>query len=167
MNDAVAYDLARLAAAFSRCHNKYIGAVIVKNDMVIGCGSNGPPAPLQQCKFRWGTDPALVDIEAGLDKCPRLSSNYSSGGRLDLCPAIHAEQSAIINCFQSGENPYGAAMYVTCGVPCSRCLASILEIGISEVVVTSMYFYDKVSEWMVSNSELLVREYTEYPEVEC
>jgi dCMP deaminase len=167
MNDAACFSLACQAATQSTCLSKHIGAVIIKDGKVIGHGANGPPKGVSLCQERWVKDPYLTEIRDILDDCPKMSLGYASGQGLSVCPAVHAEQSAIHNTYQNGKDPKDATMFVTCGVPCVRCFASILDAGISEVVVNGMHFYDEGSKWLMLDSGLFVREYTKYPEAEC
>ncbi len=154
MDDKELLRLARLEAKKARCLGTHIGAVIVKNGKLLGKGCNGPPTACDSCDLRCIKDPYITNFER---ICPRKEYNFTSGGGLEICPAIHAEQKAIHDCFQNGNSPEGALIAMTCGVPCSRCFASILDVGIKEIIVTSLHFYDIASKWLMLNSRIHVR----------
>jgi dCMP deaminase len=99
------------------------------------------------------------NICGSFSKCPRKMLGAKSGERLDLCIAIHAEEDVILNCFESNRNPKGCKMYLTCGIPCMECLKKIIKVGISEVVVTSLDYYDNQSKYLIENSNFKIRLY--------
>ncbi len=73
------------------------GAVIVKNNLVIGEGANG----------------STFHVKNG---CERKRQNIPTGQGYDLCegcaPVNHAEQKAIADCLKQGNNPENADLYL-------------------------------------------------------
>ncbi|HYM90160.1 MAG TPA: dCMP deaminase family protein, partial [bacterium] len=73
--------LARLAATRSTCLRRQVGAVIVKDRMLLSTGYNDTPRGLPNC---------------GDGGCARCRSGAPAGSGLDTCLCLHAEQNAII-----------------------------------------------------------------------
>jgi len=105
-------DFKKLAVQ-STCKSKSVSAVVVKNARVVGRGYNGPPSG--KCG----------------NKCPRQEVGFKSGEGMLYCPSIHGEQRAIQ---EAGDKARGATLYADCGLPCYRCMGSIVAAKISKVV---------------------------------
>jgi deoxycytidylate deaminase len=81
---------------------------------------------------------------------------------LDVCVAGHAERNALINAARLGIETRGfkhdpTTLYMSCGIPCTPCMVEIINAGVSEIVVTSISFYDQSAEYLLQNSELKIR----------
>lgn len=105
----------------STCLRKKYGAVIVKNDEIIATGYNGAPRGELNC--------------CDVGKCAR--ENYKHGEGYTVCPAVHAEQNAIISA--SRDNMIGATLYLACTgitnpMPCEICRRMIKNSGIAKVI---------------------------------
>lgn len=114
-------NIALAVAQRSTCMRKRYGAVIVKNDEIIATGYNGAPRGALNCNC--------------IGKCAR--ENYKHGEGYELCPAVHAEQNAIISA--SRNNMIGSTLYLACietsnPEPCVICRRMIKNAGISQVV---------------------------------
>lgn len=115
-------DIARVWSQRSTCSRRKVGAVVVKDNKVIGQGYNGVPAGKTHC------------ADGG---CPRgrLSQEDTPPGsdyNQFPCYAIHAEHNAILQAgLQSCE---GAVIYVT-DDPCQQCTNLIEHAKIGEVIV--------------------------------
>lgn len=164
------WNLAHVVAGNSQCLSVKIGAVIVRDKLVLSTGYNGPPRGIPRCEDRWGIDPSL-DRYTKRDafnpaptiptaECPRRLLNFRSGEALHLCPSAHAEANAIISAARQGHSINGATMYVTCGTPCKDCLGLIINSGIVQVVCASTHSYDELSSFLLSHSDLKVTTYT-------
>lgn len=116
-------NIAAAVALRSTCLDKRYGAVIVKDDEIIATGYNGSPRGEVNC----------CDVR----KCAR--EDYARGEGYLLCPAVHAEQNAIISA--SRERMIGATMYLT-GLdtstpkPCEICRRMIKNSGIIKVITS-------------------------------
>ena len=121
--------MAELAATRSTCTRRKVGALLVKNRIVISTGYNGAPAGHQHCK----------DIG-----CLREQLNVQSGEKHELCRGVHAEQNAIIQAAVHGIPVSGSSMYCT-SKPCSICAKMIVNAGILNVVYRDEYD-DKMSD---------------------
>lgn len=158
MKDLTYFKIAQAVAQGSKCLSRRIGAVIVLNDAIVSTGYNGPPSGTPHCNERISSEcESLQYGRVGLrsDICPRRQLGFSSGQGLHLCPAAHAETNAIANAARSGTSLFGSTMYLTCEIPCSRCLASIIRAGIVEVVCTSMSNYDELGKFIVTSTPSL------------
>lgn len=163
--DEYFFNVARQAARNSKCLSRRIGAVIVKDKSIISTGYNSPPRGVPRCDRRWIIDKNFSEkykdsIPEGMDVkglCPRQVLGAKSGELLKLCPAGHAEENAILNCAWHGISTKGASMYMSCGIPCHRCLTKIINAGISEIICTNTDFYDDNSEFLLNNSNIKVR----------
>lgn len=115
--------IALAVAQRSTCLRKRYGAVIVKNDSIIATGYNGAPRGESNC--------------CDIGTCSR--ANYTHGEGYLFCPAVHAEQNAIINA--SRENMIGSTLYLACidnpkPKPCEICRRMIKNSGIIKVITS-------------------------------
>lgn len=102
----------------SLCPVRKVGALIVKDNKVIGQGYNKLPVNLScWCQSR---------IAAEKDKS------------LKVCMAIHAEQDAILDALSNGAKCDGATIYTTT-CPCLICAKMIIHVGIKRVVYVDEY----------------------------
>ena len=76
-----------------------------------------------------------------------------------MCPAAHAERNAIVQAARLGIQTKEATLYLNTGVPCKDCLIEMINAGISEIVCTNIFFYDNLSETILNQSHLKVREF--------
>ncbi|MGM0409135.1 MAG: deoxycytidylate deaminase [Bacillota bacterium] len=105
--------IVKAAAERSTCPRGTVGALIVKNNNIVGTGYNGAPRNMAHC-----TD---VGCAIGEDNhCHR---------------AVHAEINAII---QAGKESKGAILYVT-HQPCINCCQAIIQAGIEKVIYINKY----------------------------
>lgn len=119
--DAYYLGIAEAVAQRSTCLRKRYGAVIVKDDEIIATGYNGAPRG----------EPNCCDI----GECAR--NDYVHGEGYLVCPAVHAEQNAIISA--SRHNMIGATLYLACldtrsPKPCELCRRMIKNSGITKVM---------------------------------
>jgi len=165
------YNICLSVAANSKCFSRKIGAVLVRDKSIISTGYNGPPRGVPTCDKRWFIDEKfrskyqdkiLPNIKSLTGVCPRRALGIPSGQGLELCPAGHAERNALINAARHGVKTKGTpdeptTLYMSCNIPCSPCLVEIINAGVSEIVVTSLTYYDETAEYLLQNSELKVR----------
>lgn len=126
----VAYmDIAKRWALLSLCTKKKVGAIIVKDRMIISDGFNGTPT--------------------GFDNTCEDHSNKTHWYTL------HAEANAILKLAASTQNSNGATLYITCS-PCRDCAKLIYQSGIKKVVYHDDYkTYDGVEFLKKSGIEIL------------
>lgn len=104
--------MAQIWAENSYCVRRQVGALIVKDKMIISDGYNGTPTGL----------PNICEGEDGLS----------------LPCVLHAEANAITKIARSGNNSDGATLYVT-DAPCIECAKLIIQAGIKRVVYAREY----------------------------
>ena len=167
------YDMTLKVGAYSKCHSRKIGAVLVRDNSVISTGYNGPPRGVPTCDQRWVIDKAfkekyghhmLSDKEGIKYKttkgfCPRRIIGFPSGQGLEICPAGHAERNALINAARLGIETNNTKLYMSCAVPCTPCLVEIINAGINEIICSSMQIYDETAMYLLENSDVKVRIY--------
>jgi dCMP deaminase len=170
MDDSFYYYKAMDISKKSNCSSRQIGAIIVKDDVILSEGYNGPPVGIPACvphryytdyvfktellKYRYIRNDNKDDMI-----CPRRRLGIPNGDGYEWCPAVHAERRAILNSIKNNVDIKDSVMYMTCGVPCSRCLIEIIEMGIKELVVTDMYIYEEISRYLIENSGIKIRLY--------
>jgi dCMP deaminase len=111
------YDRAylRLAASWailSHCNRKKVGAIIVKDGMIISDGYNGTPS--------------------GFDNCCENEQGETHWY------VLHAEANAILKVAKSTNNCLGATLYLTLS-PCKDCSKLVIQSGITRVVYQHGY----------------------------
>ncbi|UUC46590.1 deoxycytidylate deaminase [Flavobacterium cerinum] len=111
------YDKAYLRIAkewsqLSYCKRKQVGAIIVKDRMIISDGYNGTPSGFENC----------CEDEEGYTKW------Y----------VLHAEANAILKVARSTQSCEGATLYITLS-PCKDCSKLIHQSGIKRVVYCEGY----------------------------
>jgi len=115
--------MAVLAASRSTCLRRHVGAVVVKERMVLSTGYNDTPRGLPNC---------------GGGGCPRCASDAPSGSGLETCLCLHSEQNAIIQAAYHGVSIAGATIYTT-HQPCLTCAKMIVNAGIRRIVFAGDY----------------------------
>lgn len=103
--------MAKIWAENSYCKRRQVGALIVKDKMIISDGYNGTPSGFEN-----------VCEEDGVTK-PYV---------------LHAEANAITKIARSGNNADGATLYVT-DEPCIECSKLIIQSGIRRVIFAREY----------------------------
>lgn len=104
--------MAAIWAQNSYCKRRQVGALIVKDKMIISDGYNGTPSGFEN----------VCEDEGGVTK-PYV---------------LHAEANAITKVAKSGNSSEGAVLYVTAS-PCLECAKLIIQSGIQRVVYRDEY----------------------------
>lgn len=131
--------LARLASTRSTCVRRQVGAVIVKDRMVLSTGYNDTPRGVPNC---------------GDGGCPRCQSDAPSASGLDTCLCLHAEQNAIIQAAYHGIGIAGATIYCT-HQACLTCAKMIVNAGLVRVVYEAPY-PDAVAEQLLRTAGIVL-----------
>ncbi|HPE08141.1 MAG TPA: dCMP deaminase family protein [Saprospiraceae bacterium] len=121
-------NIAAEVAKRSSCIRRQYGAVIVKDDRIISTGYNGSPRGQVNC--------------CDLGSCSRNASGATHGDTYGSdCPAVHAEQNAIIHA--SPGDMIGATLYlagwedgkrIEHPIPCFLCARMIANAQIKNVI---------------------------------
>lgn len=111
------FDTAYLKMAFewgklSHCKRKQVGALIVKDRMIISDGFNGTPS--------------------GFDNCCEDNNGVTKW------EVLHAEANAILKVAASTQSCKDATLYITLS-PCKQCSKLIHQAGIKRVVYANAY----------------------------
>jgi dCMP deaminase len=140
-------DWAKRVSELSHAKRLHVGAVIVKDDIVISYGYNGMPAGWDNnCE-----DKEYMDRDAGgwlnpdeIYECwPHVEYNEDADEeyryRLKTKPEVlHAESNAIAKLARSQNSGLGATMFVT-HAPCMECAKLIYQSGIGHVLYRDAY----------------------------
>ena len=103
--------MARIWAENSYCKRRQVGALVVKDKMIISDGYNGTPSGFENvCEENNVTKPYV----------------------------LHAEANAITKLARSSNNSEGSTLYVTAS-PCIDCSKLIIQSGIKRVVYAEKY----------------------------
>lgn len=104
--------MAAVWAQNSYCKRRQVGALLVKDRMIISDGYNGTPSGFEN----------VCEDDNGVTK-PYV---------------LHAEANAITKIAKSGNSSKGATLYVTAS-PCLECSKLIIQSGITRVVYRDEY----------------------------
>jgi len=104
--------MALIWAENSYCKRRQVGALIVKDKMIISDGYNGTPSGFEN----------ICENEDG-DTKPYV---------------LHAEANAITKIARSNNNSEGATLYITAS-PCIECAKLIIQAGIKRIVYSEKY----------------------------
>lgn len=99
-----------LAATKSKDPSSKIGAILVKDGVIISEGYNGFPR-------------GVID-----------SSERYSNREEKYKYVVHAEVNSILNAARNGISTKGSIMY-TNGIPCNECAKSVIQAGVIEVII--------------------------------
>lgn len=103
--------MARIWAENSYCKRRQVGALVVKDKMIISDGYNGTPSGFENiCEENNVTKPYV----------------------------LHAEANAITKLARSSNNSDGSTLYITAS-PCIECAKLIIQAGIKKVVYAEKY----------------------------
>ena len=104
--------MARIWAENSYCIRRQVGALVVKDQMIISDGYNGTPSGFE-------------------NKC-------EDDTNVTYPYVLHAEANAITKLARSSNNSDGSTLYVT-ATPCIECAKLIIQAGIKRVVYGEKY----------------------------
>lgn len=112
--------IARQVSTRSTCNRKHVGAVIVRDRMILATGYNG--------SIR------------GLDHCDDVGHLIEDG---HCVRTVHAEANAIVQAARSGMRLEGATIYVTAS-PCFGCFKLIANAAIARIAFGQFYRDEKI-----------------------
>lgn len=121
-------------AKLSYCKRKQVGALIVKDRMIISDGYNGTPSGFENCcedkegKTHWYV--------------------------------LHAEANAILKLAASTQSAKGATLYLTLS-PCKECSKLILQAGITRLVYINEYSDDDGISFL-KNHDIEIMQISDY-----
>lgn len=109
----------------ANCRGRRVGAIIVKDNRIIGTGYNGTPEGMANCE-----DGGCVRCE----KYRKKSQNY------DQCICVHAEQNAMVTAARFGHSIQHSIVYTTLQ-PCFTCAKQFLQ-----AKVKTIYYLDNLDK---------------------
>ncbi len=114
--------IAEMVAERSTCPRKKVGAVLVKDHIILSTGYNGSIRGLEHC------DDVGCMVENG-----------------HCIATIHAEANAIIQAARHGTSVSGSSAYVTAS-PCWNCFKLLANAGINRIAYREFYRDDRIFE---------------------
>lgn len=121
------FEIAETVSKRSKDPHTKVGAVLVKDNHIIGIGYNGEPK-----EFRY-------------------DFNWNSNEKYDY--VIHAEMNAISNANYIGVNCSGADIYVTHS-PCNHCILLLIQHGIKNIYFKKRYKDYELTKKIADNSNI-------------
>lgn len=112
-------DVASAISRLSTCHSRKVGCVLMDAEgYILATGYNGPPRNMGECSC-----------------CNRVS-----GKDLDLCPAVHAEMNALLQCVDVNKVAY----CVVTTKPCRHCIKLLMNTGCHTIYYAEDYPHGEV-----------------------
>lgn len=125
--------ICRVVAERSTCTRARVGAVVVRDRLILTTGYNGSPAGHPHC------------TEVG---CLVVKSLNPEGQEEENCiRTIHAEINAIAQAAKNGVTIKGADIYITHS-PCMHCLKVLLNVGIQRICYEKEYKLERAA-WLL------------------
>jgi len=121
------FDVAKVIAQRSSDPHTKVGAVIVKNGVIVGTGYNGTPRGFKY-RFDWYSDEKYKYV-------------------------IHAEMNAIANAQAVGVSVVGADVYLTLS-PCHDCIKLLIQNQIKNVYYLDEYRDIELSKQIAENADI-------------
>ena len=119
------FQIAKVVAQRSTCLRRKFGAVLVRDGVILSTGYNGPARGEPHCKI-----------------CVREKMGKKHKDEYEICPAVHAEENAIINAAREGVSVDNSELYLI-GIekdgtvirtyPCYRCERALKNAGIVSI----------------------------------
>ncbi|MBK8230298.1 MAG: dCMP deaminase family protein [Candidatus Eisenbacteria bacterium] len=113
-------EIARVVATRSTCDRKHVGAVVVRERLILSTGYNG--------SIR------------GMPHCDEVGHMMEEG---HCVATVHAEVNALLQAAKNGVRIDGAEIYVTAS-PCWNCFKAIANAGIGRIYYGSFYRDDRI-----------------------
>lgn len=120
-------DIAKIVSKRSKDPHTKVGAVLVKNNCVIGTGYNGDPRNFRY-KFKWDT-----------------SEKYDY--------VIHAEMNALANASYNGCQIKDSSIYVTLS-PCNKCILNLIQFGVKKIYYLREYKDFELTKKIANNADI-------------
>ena len=119
--DSMYLDVCETVSKMSFAKRAQVGAILVKDDNIIGIGWNGMPSGFENvCEKNGVTKPEV----------------------------LHAESNCISKVAKSSYSSLGSTMYITIS-PCMDCAKLMIQSGVSRVVYKNFYRDEKVLDFLL------------------
>jgi len=130
-------ELAEVVSKRSTCLRRSVGAILVRDKLILATGYNGAPTGLKHCS------------EIG---CLREEQRVPSGERHEICRALHAEQNVLVQAARHGISTKDATLYCTTE-PCVLCAKMLINAGIRRIVYKEEY-PDALARQMLNEADV-------------
>lgn len=120
-------DIAKVISKRSKDPHTKVGAVLVKNNCIIGTGYNGDPR-----NFRYNFD-------------------WSTPEKYDY--VIHAEMNALANASYNGCQVKDSEIYLTLS-PCNKCILQLIQFGVKKVYYLTEYKDFELTKKIADNADI-------------
>ena len=120
-------NVAKVFSKRSKDPHTKVGAVLVKNNCIIGTGYNGDPRNFKY-KFNWNS-PEKYDY------------------------VIHAEMNALANASYNGCQIKDSEIYVTLS-PCNKCILQLIQFGVKKIYYIKEYKDFALTKKIAENSDI-------------
>lgn len=158
----------------SPCLSRKIGAILVRDHSIVSTGFNGPSRGIPHCgEDRFARDGIVAKLFSDVvnmqnvttqrirfnKECPRHILGYASGTYMELCPAQHAEENAVSNAARLGVSTVNTILYMNSIIPCKNCFGTLINAGISKIVIDKVESYDIHTQYLIDNSSIKIRRF--------
>ncbi|MBI3033931.1 dCMP deaminase family protein [Candidatus Woesearchaeota archaeon] len=137
-------EVARLVAKKSSCIKRQVGAVIVKDNMIISSGYNGTPRGVKNCN------------QGGCGRCNNPA--IQSGANYHECLCVHAEENAIVQAAYQGIVTKGSVLFTSL-CPCLYCAKSAVNAGIIKVFYNEAFAMDEATIRLFNEAGVDIEKY--------
>lgn len=120
-------NIAKVISQRSKDPHTKVGAVLTKNNCIIGTGYNGDPRNFKY-NFNWNT-----------------SEKYDY--------VIHAEMNAIANACYNGCQIKDSIIYLTLS-PCNKCILQLIQFGVKEIYYLKEYKDFELTKKIADNADI-------------
>lgn len=120
-------DVAKVIAQRSKDPHTKVGAVLIKNNCIIGTGYNGDPRNFRY-KFNWNTEEKYDYV-------------------------IHAEMNAIANACYNGCQIKDSEIFLTLS-PCNQCIKLLIQFGVKKVYYLKEYKDFELTKKIADNADI-------------
>lgn len=160
-------NIAELTSTLSYAKRLQVGAVIVKNDQIIGTGYNGMPAGWDNdCEDKvWDRgaggwlSPEEIEEQYPYEGYHHGSERTVRYGLKTKPEVLHAESNALMKVAKSTESSDGATLFCT-HAPCIECAKLIYQAGIKNIYYRDQYRNTDGLEFL-KQGEVNVHQYTD------
>ncbi len=144
--------IALVVESGAKCLGSRVGAIVVRDDRVLGSGYNGTPAGYPNC----------TRAERGCRRCAiRFEEEGAnlSGKLYDICLCVHAEQNAMATAARFGVAIDGGLLYTTLQ-PCFNCLKQMMQVRVRGVLFRRRWEANHPDyAWVAAEYDRLVEHY--------
>lgn len=127
-------EVAKIVARRGNCFRRQVGAVLTNShNEILSTGYNGVPRGMPHCTP---------------ETCPRTEKPSGAAMR-DVCPAVHAEINALIQC----RDIWAIQSLFTTDSPCLNCITVLLNTSCETIYYIRMYDGRAITLWQNSGRE--------------